>query len=61
MRQIKLPHLPSDVEARKGDLLPDQWYKGKEIQINQDKQDKNSSDEEYRNFRCSRFRKGNTE
>ena len=40
MRQIKLPHLPSDVEARKGDLLPDQWYKGKEIQINQDKQDK---------------------
>ena len=40
MRQIKLPHLPSDVEARKGDLLPDQWYKGKEIQINQNKQDK---------------------
>jgi len=40
MRQIKLPHLPSDVEARKGDLLPDCWYKGKETQIKQDKQEK---------------------
>jgi len=40
MRQIKLPHLPSDVEARKGDLLPDCWYKGKKTQIKQDKQEK---------------------
>ena len=32
MRQIKLPHLPSDVEAGKGqkDLMTDLWYKGKE-------------------------------
>ncbi len=31
MRQIKLPHLPSDVEARKSDLITDLWYKkGKE-------------------------------
>ncbi len=34
MRQIKLPHLPSDHEARKSDLLTDLWYKGKEIKIN---------------------------
>ena len=40
MRQIKLPHLPSDVKARKGDLLPDCWYKGKETQVKQDKQEK---------------------
>ena len=41
MRQIKLPHLPSDVEARKSDLLTDLWYKnGKETQIKQDKQEK---------------------
>ncbi len=40
MRQIKLPHLPSDVEARKSDLMTDLWYKGKETQIKQDKQDK---------------------
>ena len=40
MRQIKLPHLPSDVEARKSDLLTDLWYKGKEIKTNQSKQEK---------------------
>ena len=41
MRQIKLPHLPSDVEARKGsDLLTDLWYKGKETQIKRDEQEK---------------------
>jgi adenylate kinase len=39
MRQIKLPHLPSDVEARKGDLFVDLW-KGKETQIKQDKIEK---------------------
>ena len=39
MRQIKLPHLPSDVEARKSDLMTDLWYKGKETTIKQDKQD----------------------
>jgi adenylate kinase len=39
MRQIKLPHLPSDVEARKGDLYVDLW-KGKETQIKQDKIEK---------------------
>ena len=40
MRQIKLPHLPSDVEARKSDLLTDLWYKGKETQIKRDEQEK---------------------
>ena len=35
MREIKLPHLPSDVEARKEDLI-DLWYKNKETQIKQD-------------------------
>ena len=40
MRQIKLPHLPSDVEARKSDLMTDLWYKGKQIKINQNKQEK---------------------
>lgn len=40
MRQIKLPHLPSDLEARKSDLLTDLWYKGKETQIKQDKIEK---------------------
>ena len=40
MRQIKLPHLPSDVEARKSDLLTDLWYKGKEQQIKRDEQEK---------------------
>ena len=39
MRQIKLPHVPSDVEARKSDLLTDLWYKGKEAKIKQDKQE----------------------
>ena len=37
MREVKLPHLPSDVEARNKDLLTDLWYKGKETQIKQDK------------------------
>ncbi len=40
MRQIKLPHLPSDVEARNSDLLTDFWRKGKETQIKQDKIEK---------------------
>ena len=43
MRQIKLPHLPSDAEARKGDLVVDlwtKWDKGKETQIKQDKIEK---------------------
>ena len=42
MRQIKLPHLPSDVESRnKKDLMTDLWYKldGKETQIKQDQQE----------------------
>ena len=39
MRQIKLPHLPSDVEERKSDLMTDLWYKGKETKIKQDKQE----------------------
>ena len=39
MRQIKLPHLPSDMEARQSDLI-DMWYKvGKEAQVKQDKQE----------------------
>lgn len=37
MRQIVLPHLPSDVEAQKGDLVTDLWLKGKETIINKDK------------------------
>ena len=37
MREVKLPHLPSDVEARNKDLMTDLWYKGKETQIKQDK------------------------
>ncbi len=32
--------MPSDVEARKSDLLTDLWYKGKEFKINQNKQEK---------------------
>ncbi len=37
MRQIKLPHLPSDVEAQPSDLVTDLWYnKGKEADIKQD-------------------------
>ena len=42
MRQIKLPHLPSDIEERKSDLITDLWYKfdnGKEARIKQDKQE----------------------
>ena len=39
MRQIKLPHVPSDMEARKSDLLTDLWYKGKVAKIKQDKQE----------------------
>ncbi len=30
--------MPSDVEARKSDLMTDLWYKGKETKIKQDKQ-----------------------
>ncbi len=32
--------MPSDVESRKGDLLPDQWFKGKEqrVTVNQENQ-----------------------
>ena len=41
MRQIKIPHLPSDVEAQQSDLITDVWYKkGKETQIKQDKIEK---------------------
>lgn len=41
MRQVKLPHLPSDVEARKSDLMTDLWYsKGKETLIKRDEQEK---------------------
>ena len=40
MREVKLPHLPSDVEARQSDLLQDLWYKGKEAQVKQDEQEK---------------------
>ena len=42
MRQIKLPHLPSDVEAGKGqkDLMTDLWYKNKEQQVIIDEQEK---------------------
>ena len=36
---MKLPHLPSDVEAQKGDLITDLWFKGKEEQIQQNKQE----------------------
>ena len=39
MRIVKLPHLPSDVEARQSDLLTDLWYKGKEQQIKKDEQE----------------------
>ena len=38
MREVHLPHLPSDVEARNKDLIADVWYKGKETQIKQDQQ-----------------------
>ena len=39
MREVKLPHLPSDVEAQKGDLITDLWFKGKEEQKQQNKQE----------------------
>ena len=41
MRIVRLPHMPSDVKARKGDLLTDLWFKGKgkEAQVKQDKQE----------------------
>jgi len=43
MRFVKLQHMPSDVEAQKGDLLTDQWYtlnkKGKEIRARQAQQE----------------------
>ena len=38
MREVHLPHLPSDIEADNKDLIRDVWYKGKETQIQQDKQ-----------------------
>ena len=40
MRVVKLPNMPSDLEARKGDLLTDLWFKGKEehVVINQENQ-----------------------
>ena len=40
MRVIKLPNMPSDMEARKGDLLTDLWFKGKEqhVVVNQENQ-----------------------
>ena len=39
MRFIKLPHLPSDVEAQKGDLLTDLWFKGQEERVNQNEKE----------------------
>mgnify|MGYP002852064644 CR=1 FL=1 len=39
MRQIKLPHLPSDAEARKGDVVLD-WTRGKEIIATTNNQEK---------------------
>ena len=42
MRQIKLPHLPSDIEVQQKDLRTDLWYKwdkGKEIKVQQNKQE----------------------
>ena len=42
MRQIKIPHLPSDIESGKGqkDLMTDLWYKGKEVKVKQNQQEK---------------------
>ena len=38
MREVKLPHLPSDLEAQQSDLITDVWYKkGKENQVKKDK------------------------
>ena len=39
MREVRQPHLPSDVEAQNSDLIVDLWYKGKETQIKQDNQE----------------------
>lgn len=39
MKQIKLPHLPSDVEARKGDYLTDLWWHNTGKKENTIKQD----------------------
>ena len=39
MREVRLPHLPSDVETQNSDLIVDLWYKGKETQIKQDNQE----------------------
>ena len=33
MRVVKLPNMPSDMKVRPGDLLPDQWFKGKEQRV----------------------------
>ena len=33
MRIAKLPHTPGEQEVRKGDLLPDVWFKGKEVKV----------------------------
>lgn len=40
MRVVKLPNMPSDMEARKGDLLTDLWFKGREqhVVVNQENQ-----------------------
>ena len=42
MRQINLPHLPSDIESGKEqkDLMTDLWYKGKEVKVQQNQQEK---------------------
>ena len=39
MREVRLPHLPSEVEAQNSDLIVDLWYKGKEEQVKQDNQE----------------------
>ncbi len=37
MKEVRLPHLPSDIEERKSDLITDIWYKkGKETNIKKD-------------------------
>ena len=43
MREVRLPHLPSDVEARKGDLFTDLWTKGKTVVKRQNQQEINLS------------------
>ena len=37
MREIKLPNLPGEQKVQEGDLLPDQWFKGKEEKVKQTK------------------------